>query len=95
MKSYTVSIHLPAVGKSAQGMPALIGIITPEGILYDRHINQAAADGIEDPVTYAEDLILRMFPARAKSKMHGGALIHREYTDTSATVCLVRVDVED
>lgn len=91
MKSFIVSIHLPAVAHPDQ--EGLIGVIRPSGAVDFRRINATAVAAIEVPRDYAETLIMRMYPG-VTHRLHGSTVTHSEITDTSAQMHVVRVDLD-
>lgn len=91
LKTYIVTVHIPAVSCPQEGHTI---IVTPSGKIESRPMLPHIFETLDDPRSYAEDLILRMYPA-TKSKMHGSTTEHVQYTDNSAQVHLIRVDCDD
>lgn len=91
MKSFYVTVHLPAVGTVSNG---LAGVVTPSGVVESRTILYRTIQELHDPRAWAETLIIRMFPGYGR-RMHGSVVVHEQITDTSAQVHIIRVDCDD
>lgn len=91
MKTYIVTVHIPAVSCTQRGSTV---VVTPEGRVESFPMLAHEIENLHDPRSYAEEFLMVMYPA-TKSKMHGSTTEHVQYTDNSAQVHLIRVDCDD